>query len=839
MKGERIDFRPGWDCHGLPIEVKALASTESGRDTDPMKIRSLCRQFALEAVEKQASVMRSWGLLADYDRPYLTMQPEFEANQLNILAAMLERNLISSARKPVHFSPSSRTALAEAELEYNDKHVSLTTFIKFKAHLDPVLRNRYAIGNDVVYFTVWTTTPWTLPANKALAVGQDISYSLVRHGNEYLIIARDRVSELCAHLQHSLQVVKADFCLGHELAQSCKYERLNFDFNSHASILGPVLLGDFVTSDSGTGIVHLAPDHGTDDYLACQTAGIGPDCDYLNDAGEFNDSAPSFLRGLNIFSGASEMILEYLKCANAHVATHYHTHRYPIDWRTKQPVIQRATRQWFVSIADILGDLKRALEDVRFIPDSGKQKMLNMLESRSAWCISRQRKWGLPIPAFQAGSELILRPELVRFFAERVRTSPNGSDIWWTDPVEALVPKNTDASNLTKTFDTLDVWFDSGTVWTNFDAPNAIYLEGSDQFRGWFQSSLITSVAARGLAPFKTVISHGFVLDAAGQKMSKSLNNVVDPQTIVDSEGSDVLRLWAASSTFTEDVTIGSEIITQTAESRRKIRNTLRFIVGNLGGYDGRELNWQHLRTIDRLAYGRFCEVINSCQKHYEAFNYQAAVHELVCYFNQDLSAFYWDILKDRLYTEAVSSPLRQSTQALLNFMAKSLAICLAPIMPHLAQEVWSHLRPETEELVGTMTWPQLELLSFDKQHYNEILMARSRFLELFSTKWRSELGVKSTFDCHVFVSGNLLDLSSKEICELLMVARVQEVEEALPQQLTDGVTISVQKSPRHRCPRCWTADSVSEQVPCPKCEQQLLQIPLNIASIPNQAAKV
>lgn len=464
-------------------------------------------------------------------------------------------------------------------------------------------------------------------------MGKDITYSLAKNGNEYLIVAKDRVTGLCALLQHTLQVLKDDFCLGSDISSACKYEMLSFSFHAAEPKMTPVISADFVTADSGTGIVHLAPDHGAEDYEACKAFGIAADCAFLDDQGDFNASAPGFLRGLNVFAGANETILEYLKCSGNYLACAHHKHRYPIDWRTKKPVIQRATQQWFVSISELMEQLKGSLESVAFIPDSGKQKMLNMLQSRTEWCISRQRHWGLPIPAFRSEDELVLRPDWVKHFAQLVRRE--GSDIWWTAPVDRLVPDNcANASSLEKTFNTLDVWFDSGTVWSNFfrdensnsngvgHGKEAVYLEGSDQFRGWFQSSLITSVAVTGKSPYSRVISHGFVLDQSGQKMSKSLGNVVDPQSIVKAEGADVLRLWAASANFTADVSIGPDIVRQTAEGRRKIRNTLRFIVANLDGFDGRPIDWTCLRLLDKLAFGKLNSLLQSCRRHYESHNY-------------------------------------------------------------------------------------------------------------------------------------------------------------------------------------------------------------------------
>ncbi len=465
-------------------------------------------------------------------------------------------------------------------------------------------------------------------------MGKGTVYSLVKSGNEFLIVAKDCVGGLCAQMQHSLHTVKTDFCLGSDLASACRYEKFSFNFDSCIPEIAPVLTAEFVAADSGTGIVHLAPDHGMEDYEACKGEGIQADCNFLNEQGDFNHTAPGLLRGMNIFNGANETILEYLKCTGSVLSSSYHRHRYPIDWRTKKPVIQRATQQWFVSISDLMGPLKDALESVTFVPDSGKQKMLNMLQSRTEWCISRQRHWGLPIPAFKRGDELILRADWVEHFAELVRNDVSGSDIWWKWAASELVPASASSfAPVEKTFHTLDVWFDSGTVWSNFraddDSQETLYLEGGDQFRGWFQSSLITSVAVKGKSPYTKVISHGFVLDQTGHKMSKSLGNVVDPQNIVKTEGVDVLRLWAASANYSADVVIGSEILSQISEMHRKLRNTLRFVVANMDGFDGRAIDWTQLRTVDRLAFGKLASVVEACRLSYENHDYQKGKLEI------------------------------------------------------------------------------------------------------------------------------------------------------------------------------------------------------------------
>ncbi len=642
-------------------------------------------------------------------------------------------------------------------------------------------------------------------------------------------------------MQHSLHIVKEDFCLGSELAKSCKYEKLSFSFSTNSVEVGPILLADFVMAESGTGIVHLAPDHGMEDFNVCKSESILPDCDYLNAQGDFNSSASSFLRGMNIFTGANETILEYLKCSGSFLACSYHRHRYPIDWRTKKPVIQRATQQWFVSISDLLSQLKSSLESVKFIPDTGKQKMLNMLQSRTEWCISRQRHWGLPIPAFKQGEELLLRSDWVKHFAEIVQK--DGSDAWWKLPTAELVPRGVDVASLEKTFNTLDVWFDSGTVWSNFldDCPETVYLEGSDQFRGWFQSSLITSVAVKGKSPYSKVISHGFVLDHAGHKMSKSLGNVIDPQTIVNSEGADVLRLWAASTNYSADVSIGPEILSQISENRRKLRNTLRFIVANMEGFDGRSIDWTELKTIDKLVYGKLAQVLKDCRQSYESHDFQKGnkqidvenvsfiqflvVNALQCFCVDDLSAFYLDTLKDRLYTEPISSSLRQATQALLKVMAKALVSALNPVTPFLCHEIALELG------LADFEWPE-QKDEFDCEQYQQLVTLRNDFMELFRSKLRTRFNCKSTFALDVTISSNALKLNEAELAELLQVAQVHQrslsaEDEVDTFNLLPDIHLQVEYSDRQKCPRCWTFNAENEEIPCSKCQQQLT-IPLN-----------
>ena len=650
-----------------------------------------------------------------------------------------------------------------------------------------------------------------------MAVGKDIVYSLLYCSvtSEHFIIAKSRIAAICTSLQHTLDTIISDFCKGSELA-TCQYEPLRFSHSQPAS-LSPVLVADFVTDESGSGLVHLAPDYGTDDYNLCRSVGIEPNSvDFLDEQGEFTADAPSFLKGTSIFSGASESILEYLKCTGNFLSSNYYTHRYPYDWRTKKPVIQRATRQWFASISSILPQLENALEGVKFIPESGKDKMLAMLRGRADWCISRQRHWGLPIPAIQSinnKNQVILDSRVIRHVASLIRSDPTGSDIWWNRPIKDLLP-DSNFESFEKTFDTLDGWFDSGTVWTNYPSLTAdLYLEGSDQYRGWFQSSFINSVAVTGKAPFKTVITHGFVLDQKGQKMSKSIGNVIDPNEIVKLYGSDVLRLWVASVNCKSDVNIGPEIIKQVAENKRKIRNTFRFLLGNL--YSFKPNSRKEFRWIDDAMIMRTEAFRGICKKLYDAYDFPAIVQQICNFCSQDLSAFYFEILKDRLYIESIDSPGRQAGQAVLFRILQVLHEIASPLVPFLSEEVRSHLLllQQQQELFHVQSIPLLPRSSGNE--FNWIQKERANFLEWFNATGKTELNVKSTFQVDLTLSipkDYFNVLTSKDLEEIFMVAKVNLSHDS------DTKIVSVKVSDRQKCPRCWTFNSLDAGEPCPRC---------------------
>lgn len=548
--GFRVAFQPAWDCHGLPIEQKAIRGSQC-QAMPPAKLRAMCARFATDAVERQKRDMQAWGLLADFDRPVLTMDPKYEAAQLRLFAKFVERGLVTMEKRPVYWSPSSFTALAEAELEYNDDHRSQTCIVRF-----PAINN-----GERMSFPVWTTTPWTLPANQAIAINPLLAYCLVQNPQTgCMVVAKSRIGWLQEQLRMDLEIIRPVSV--NELL-SCVYSNPLTDNSTH-----PILMADFVTDDVGTGLVHLAPAYGADDFQVCRANNI-LEREIVTLDGLFNTNAPLKLQGKDILNEGASAVFELLKTYKMLLMGFPYQHRYPYDWRTQKPVIQMATDQWFISTRDIQDELLQALEQVRILPESGRRRFINMIASRKDWCISRQRLWGVPIPVFYFcdGNTPLMDPEIISHVANVVAIK--GSDAWWSLPTVDLLPpsRRSEADRLLKGTNTLDVWFDSGSFWTSQEHCQAdVYIEGTDQYRGWFQSSLISSVVATGAAPFKTLIAHGFVLDERGKKMSKSRGNVVAPKDVIrgtsqEYRGIDILRLWAASSNFLQDVTLGSQAI--------------------------------------------------------------------------------------------------------------------------------------------------------------------------------------------------------------------------------------------------------------------------------------
>jgi isoleucyl-tRNA synthetase len=744
-QGKRVQYIPGWDCHGLPIEVKALQALQKSHDSlAPVAIREAARALAEKTVEEQKHGFKQWAVMGDWDHPYRTMDEAYVLRQLAVFKHMVARDLINLELKPVYWSPSSGTALAEAELEYDDDYNSKAAFIRFPLSTVPdALRIHNRFSAHQLGALVWTTTPWTLPANQAVAVHKDLEYcvaQVARLSKSPFLLARSRLEYLQSMMKEDELEVLVESIPGSLIAGSTHY--LNpLDPQSPR----PVLHADFVSASSGTGLVHLAPGHGMDDYNVCQPLGVSTWAPVDNQGRFTEDAVPGdggkALHGKLVLSEGSAAVLDLLQnlqSANESfgevvLASHVYTHKYPIDWRTKQPVIIRATEQWFADVEHIKGDALRALDKVQYIPDTGKNRIQAFVQGRSQWCISRQRAWGVPIPALyrKLGDrrEALMDTRIIDHILEVVKE--RGINAWWTDPEDdaAWVPDWLPPGSYERGKDTLDVWFDSGTSWTLLDRRPAgepladVYLEGTDQHRGWFQSSLLTHVASQqGLqsqsptAPYKTLITHGFTLDQNGRKMSKSLGNVISPDEIIngtllppmkrkkkdkagagagetfDALGPDALRLWVASSDYTRDIIIGQQVLQSVNQGLHKYRVTFKWLLGALSDFDPSTQPAQAHnpnQLIDEIALYQLSSVSQHTHAAYSNYEFFKAANAINKYINLDLSAFYFETLKDRLYTGTQAE--RVPAQQILYIIFNELLAMLGPITPLLVEEVWDH----------------------------------------------------------------------------------------------------------------------------------------------------
>jgi len=732
MQGRKVRFVPGWDCHGLPIELKVLQAMdqEQRQALTPLKLRKKAAAYARKQVDGQMAGFKRWGIWADWDHPYLTLQKEYEAAQIEVFGTMALKGHIYRGLKPVHWSPSSRTALAEAELEYPDGHTSPSVYVAFPAVEAPeALRaalteqglelptNGDAL-QGALQVAIWTTTPWTLPANLAVSVNERLDYCLADDGSGRLLVVADELREaLSAKLALPLQakaVVKGALLAGlryrHPLLDRCS----------------PVVIGgDYITTESGTGLVHTAPGHGVDDFNTGRKYGLPVLCP-VDEAGTLTTEAGPFA-GLNVLKDANPVIIEALQTANALLLQESYGHRYPYDWRTKKPTIFRATEQWFASVEGFRSEALSAIDGVEWLPASGRNRIESMVAERGDWCISRQRTWGVPIPVFyhRTSGEVLLNAESIDHIQTLI--AEHGADVWWENDEAALLPPShsADAANWRKGTDTMDVWFDSGSSWAAVASkrdglayPADLYLEGSDQHRGWFQSSLLTSVAVNGQAPYRTVLTHGFALDEKGRKMSKSLGNVVDPMVIIEGGknqkqeppyGADVLRLWVSSVDYSADVPIGAGILRQLADVYRKVRNTARYLLGNLHDFDPSRdgIPVGELPLLDRWMLQRTAAVLDEISEAFERYEFFRFFQLLQNYCVADLSNFYLDIAKDRLYVSAPNDRRRRSCQTVMALIIERLAGAIAPVLCHMAEDIWQNLPyPVEEDSVFRRGWP-------------------------------------------------------------------------------------------------------------------------------------
>ena len=737
----RVDWVPGWDCHGLPIELKALQEQGkktgiSTEKTDPVTIRNAARKLAAKTVERQKKSFREWAIMADWENAWTTMDKGFEINQLHVFREMMKKGLIYRRFKPVYWSPSSHTALAEAELEYREDHTSTAAFVKYPLHdCSDALKKKLDMDIKGLSAVIWTTTPWTLPANRAIAFHEDTKYEVVRsaaHG--YLLLAASRVDELRRHCNQDLEVVVS--IQGSELIGTTYCSPVFYCQTSPR----PFLHGNFVTEGSGTGLVHMAPGHGMEDYELCLKQGISTFAP-VDDSGCFIEGL-GMLSGQEVLTSGNESVLKLLSDHDCLLARHDYKHKYPYDWRSKQPVIVRATAQWFANVGGIRSSALEALNSVNFIPASSKTRLQTFVKNRNEWCISRQRSWGVPIPAlYRIDTNEALLTEtsvshIIRVITER------GIDAWWTDSEldpEWTPPslRNSQGGTLYKRGrDTMDVWFDSGTTWTQMQTPLIrskniadCYIEGTDQHRGWFQSSLLTHVAYQEdvaqkepqdgpqlesvppSAPYKTLITHGFTLDQDGRKMSKSVGNVVSPSEIMhgtllpttkkringklteisDDMGPDALRLWVANCDYTTDVKVSPTMLQTVNGSLSKYRITFKLLLGILDDFDPSTYPGLQTQTCSthQIALLQLLEVVSSVEKHYHSMNFNRALADINGYINTNLSSFYFESVKDAAYCGTVQE--RAQVQAMLHRIFIGLQQMLLPVTPLLIEEVWDY----------------------------------------------------------------------------------------------------------------------------------------------------
>ena len=804
MQGYFTPYVPGWDTHGLPIEQ---ALTNKGVDRNKMSIsefRKKCEEFANKQVQGQMEGFMRMGIDGEWDNPYLTYKPEFEAAQVRVLKDMAERGLIYRGKKPVYWSPVSESSLAEAELEYKDKR-SPSIYVSFKVEN----------GNDVlekgVNLVIWTTTPWTIPSNLAIAVHPDLNYVQFNYEGEAYVIVEDLIDTFLEEVEWDKDKVERTKEFKGSEIERVEAKHPLFDRTSL------VILGDHVTTDGGTGLVHTAPGHGDDDYKVAQHYNLDI-LSPVDDKGVFTEEAGKY-EGL-YYDDANKVVGEDLDEAGALIKLKFITHSYPHDWRSKTPVIFRATPQWFASIENVREEILDALNDTKFQVEWNKERMYNMIKNRGDWVISRQRVWGVPLPFFYAeNGEPIVDAEVMEHVAGLFET--HGSNIWFEWDAKDLLPEgftheSSPNGKFEKETDIMDVWFDSGSTHRGvlderdyLTYPSDLYFEGSDQYRGWFNSSLITSVATRGVSPYKELLSHGFVMDGEGKKMSKSLGNVVDPTKIMNQMGADIIRLWAFSSDFEEDVRISDDILKQVSDVYRKIRNTVRFLLGNLSDFNVEtdKVSYDDLYDVDKYMYNKFSKFYNETRDNYDAYNYITIYQSLQNFINVDLSNFYLDYAKDILYIEKEDSRVRRSVQTVLFRILEDLTKVLAPVLVHTAEDIYDYSPNRTAESIHLTHFSDKE--DVDEavlEKWAQIMAVRDDVYKALEVA-RNEKVIGKSLDAKVTLTlpeGLDKDSINSEFTQLFIVSQVEIVDE-----LEDGTeyansTVKVEHADGEKCARCW-----------------------------------
>ncbi len=818
MQGYQTPFVPGYDTHGLPIELKALASVgEKKKDIPKLALRRICQEFATEHLGNMNDQFKRLGVLGDFDDPYLTLKPAFEARQIEIFGKMASKGYIYKGMKPVYWCPECRTALAEAEIEYGQDECD-SLFVRFAITEDPngvLAKNN--IPMDKTYFVIWTTTTWTLPANEAICLNAAFEYSFVKIGEEYHIMATDLVKNVMEACKIDEYEIVGEPLHGDDF-ELMRYQHVYLDKQGYA------ILGEHVTLESGSGCVHTAGGHGVDDFLVSkqypQVAITVP----VDDGGYLTELAGKY-EGQKVWD-ANKTILADLKASGAVMGVHHMEHQYPHCWRCHNPIIFRATSQWFCSVEKFKDEVFEAVEGVNWMPEWGKDRMKGMVAGRNDWCISRQRTWGVPIPAFycKACGKYHITEASVAAVSELFRKE--GSDAWYKYEAADIIPASEvcecGAKDWEKDTDIMDVWFDSGSTHAavlderpELNCPADLYMEGADQFRGWFQSSLLTSVATNGVAPYKAVLSHGWVVDEQGKQMHKSAGNGVEPKEIIKVYGADLIRLWVASTDYTVDVRAGDNIFKQLSEAYRKIRNTARFILGNLEGFDPNKdmVTTDDLFEIDRYALATLDALIAEACEGYDTYNFSKVYHAVYNFCVVDMSNFYMDVVKDRLYcTGGVG---RKAAQTTIYQILVTLDKLIAPILCFTSQEIWDFLpkTPDMNKYVALESRPVAGAYAASaefKAKWEQIIAVRDDAKKVLEQA-RAEKVIGSSLEAVVtlYCSDAMYDalhaISADELADLMIVSGIDlQKGEGGTAGLVEGLGIAVARAEGEKCERCW-----------------------------------
>ena len=823
MTGYQAPFIPGWDCHGLPIELKAIKQIGAdGSTIDPVELRKVCREFALSCLDDQKAQFKRLGVWGDYDDPYLTIRPEFEAKQVEVFGKMAEKGLMYKGLKPVYWCPDCNTALAEAEIEYEDD-TCYSIYVKFpiadaKGKLDGL-----DIDLSKAYAVIWTTTTWTLPGNVAVCLGPNYEYTFVKVEDEesksfgeYLLMATDLVSTVM-----ETAGIKKYSTVGTFIGSDLEFIETAHPFMGRNST---IILGDHVTLESGTGCVHTAPGYGLEDFEVCNKyKGMFDIIVGVSDRGVLNELSGQFA---GIPTGeAHPIIAKKLEDDNMLLAMEKIVHPYPHCWRCHKPIIYRATEQWFRSVEKFADEAVKAIEEVNWIPGWGEERIKNMVRDRSDWCISRQRRWGVPIPVLYCKDcgKPIVNAETIKVISDLFRAE--SSDAWYSkDPAEFIpetIKCECGCGTFTKEMDIFDVWFDSGCTWAavmdereNLSSPADLYLEGCDQYRGWFQSSLLTSVAATGHAPYKAVCTHGWIVDGKGEKMSKSKGNYIVPEQVIEKYGADVLRLWVTSLDYHSDVRVSDDMLKQLSETYRKIRNTARYILGNLcngKGFnpDADMVAFEELEDIDKWALSKYDTLIEKVKKAYEDMDYYHAYHAINSFCVVDMSNFYLDILKDRLYCEKEDGKSRRAAQTAMYTILSGLTRLIAPILSFTADEIWQELpkkEGDDKRHVVFNSMPEPTGISVDTAKWDKIHAIRDDVLVALEKK-RNEKVIGKSLEAKVvlYTKDDLSDILP-ELDKAFIVSQVEIGEgEGEFSGNVEGLSVTVLKAEGEKCARCWT----------------------------------